>query len=281
MSTHLIHNGELMPEEQLLVCAHNRAFRLGDGCFETFRMQQRRVIFLDAHWQRLQRTAKFLHLQLPSGLTQHSIQTHAQHLCEVNGIIHARIRLQLYRAGIGAYAPENNLAEWMMHCTPLEHPTYVLNAKGLTLGVCVTCHVTAAPLGNHKTLNALPYVLASIYAQERSWDDVLLLNSAGNITEATSSNLFLVKGKEMITADLSKGGLPGIARSKVIEVARSSGLQVTTVPITDKEMLWADECLLTNAISGIRWVLAYKQKRYFHRTAEVLVRELNRAAGLI
>jgi branched-subunit amino acid aminotransferase/4-amino-4-deoxychorismate lyase len=281
MSMIIFRNGELLAEDLAMISVNDRAFRYGDGFFETFRYQQGRVIFIEAHWQRLCRTAKFMHLQLPSDLTLKGIETHARDLCEANEIAHARIRLQLNRAGSGKYRPASNLADWTMTCSPLEDTSYALSSKGLTIGSYAGCPVSSAPLGNHKTLNALPYVLASIYAQEHGWDDALLLNSAGQITEATSSNLFLIKEKEILTADLSKGGLPGVMRAKLMEVARSNGFQVSISAITEKEMLWADECLLTNVISGIRWVLAYRQKRYFHRTAEVLVHELNKSAGLI
>jgi hypothetical protein len=50
--------------------------------------------------------------------------------------------------------------------------------------------------------------------------------------------------------------------------------------VTERDMFWADECILTNAINGMQWVLAYGQKRYWHRSADILLSEVNKVAGL-
>lgn len=273
-------NGKLVDEETSLVGASDRVFRYGDGCFETMRVYAWKPLFFDAHWQRLQRTAKFLHIDIPNTLTAASLQKHIEELCKANVLASARVRLQLYREGEGTYRPKTDTGHWVMQCSPLPTDNYVLNRAGLTVGICSQYPVPLPPIGNHKTLNALPYVLASIHAREKKWNDALLLNVDGHITEATSSNLFLIKGKEMLTPDLSHGGLPGIIRSKLMELARADGYQVNVTNITDREMQWADECLLTNSIHGIQWVLAYGQKRYFHRHAESFTKALNRLTGI-
>jgi branched-chain amino acid aminotransferase len=120
--------------------------------------------------------------------------------------------------------------------------------------------------------------MAGVNASEKGWDDALLMNHDGLIVEAISSNILLIKDRELLTPDLSKGGLPGIMRTQVMALARAAGYQVSVGPVTEREMHWADECLLTNSVQGIRWVLAYGQKRYFHRHADRLLKELNRVA---
>ena len=281
MSSFLAFNGEIISESAFLVSPQSRAFRYGDGFFETIRTSNGLPLFLDAHWQRLQRTAKFLHMEMPKGLTKDKFVKMIADVCAANAAPHSRLRIQFYRKGEGTYKPHTNECDWIMQCSPLAASVYKGNDKRLTIGIYPTCPVPLAPLGNHKTVNALPYVLASIYAHDKKWDDALLLNSEGFITEATSSNLFLVKGNEVLTPDLSKGGLPGVMRARFIELAQKNGFEVKTVSITAKEMLWADECLLTNAISGVQWVLAFGQKRYFHRHADVFIKQLNQLAGLV
>jgi aminodeoxychorismate lyase len=281
MSSFLAFNGEIISEAAFTVSPQSRAFRYGDGFFETIRTSKGYPLFLDAHWQRLQRTAKFLHIEMPKGLTKDKFVKLIADVCAANDAPHSRLRIQFYRTGEGTYLPQTNECDWVMHCSSLAASVYKLNPKGLTVGLYPTCPVPVSPIGNHKTANALPYVLASIYAKDKKWDDALLLNTQGFITEATSSNLFLVKGNEVLTPDLTKGGLPGVMRARFIELAQKNGFEVKIVSITPKEMLWADECLLTNAISGLQWVLAFGQKRYFHRHADVFVKQLNQLAGLV
>lgn len=280
MTTYLLWSGQLMPEDVPLADGGNRALRYGDGFFETIRVHQSHPVFFDAHWQRLLRTAKFLQIALPADFGKNAVLTHITQLCEANGLEHARVRLQIFREDGGTYAPESKNGAWMMQCAPVSTSTYTLNSKGLTIGVYPLAPVAPAPIGNHKTLNALPYVLAAMHAKDKKWDDALLMNISGHIVEATSSNIFLLKGKEILTPDLAKGGLPGIMRSKLIEVARANGFQVMAANIGEKDLHWAEECMLTNAIAGIQWVSAFGQKRYLHRQADGLLREINKLAGL-
>jgi len=280
MISYTFWNGQLMPDDAPLANGENRALRYGDGFFETMRVHQGRPVFFDAHWQRLLRTAKFLQIALPSDFGKNALLASVEQLCEANELTNVRVRLQIFREDGGSYAPDAKKGAWMMQCAPLTTAAYTMNAKGLTIGVYPSAPVTPAPLGNHKTLNALPYVLAAIYAKDKKWDDALLMNISGHVAEATSSNLFLLKGKELLTPDLAKGGLPGVMRSKVIEVARANGFQVMAANIGEKDLHWAEECLLTNAITGIQWVSAFGQKRYLHRQADGLLHELNKLAGL-
>jgi branched-subunit amino acid aminotransferase/4-amino-4-deoxychorismate lyase len=278
MSTWILWNGEALPEDAPVVWADNRALRYGDGFFDTLRVRNGRPLFWDAHWQRIQSTARFLHLRLPLGLTSDALMNDVRMLCELNGMPDARVRIQFMRDGAGHYRPEVQTVACMVQSVAMMGPDFVMNEKGLLVGLHRTGPVHPAPIGNHKTLNALPYVMAGVNASEKGWDDALLMNHDGLIVEAISSNILLIKDRELLTPDLSKGGLPGIMRTQVMALARAAGYQVSVGPVTEREMHWADECLLTNSVQGIRWVLAYGQKRYFHRHADRLIKELNRVA---
>lgn len=276
----ILWNGELVPAHTKLLGYDSRALRYGDGFFDTLRTLNSRPLFWDLHWQRIQSTARFLHLRLPESLTQQTFAFHISTLCDANRSPDARVRIQVMRSGEGLYQPISDEVDWMMTASPMSHPEFRLNEKGLTVGTYTTCTVPQAPIGSHKTLNALPYVLASIHAKEKGWDDVLLKDCDGSFVEASSSNIFLIRDKELLTPDLSKGGLPGTMRTQVMALARAMGYQVSVGTVTDRELKWAHEFLLTNAVTGISWVLAFGQKRYFHRQADQLVKELNRAAML-
>lgn len=278
MSTWILWNGEALSEDSPVVWADNRAFRYGDGFFDTLRVRHGRPLFWDAHWQRIQSSSRFLHFKLPPDLTSDVLMAEVRMLCERNGMPDARVRIQFMRDGAGHYRPEAEGLAWMVQSTALPGPDFRLNEKGLVVGLHRTGPVHPAPIGNHKTLNALPYVMAGVNAREKDWDDALLMNHEGRIVEAISSNILLIKDRELLTPDLSKGGLPGIMRTQVMALARSAGYQVSVGPVSEREMHWADECLLTNSVQGIQWVMAYGAKRYFHRHADHFVKELNRLA---
>ena len=107
----------------------------------------------------------------------------------------------------------------------------------------------------------------------------IILNNQNNIVEALSSNLFFVKDKYIYTPPLSSGCLNGIMRSKIIEIAKSLNYNlIDNLPLNINNLINADEIFLTNAISGIKWVLAFKQKRYYNKTSKILINKLNSIA---
>ena len=275
MSNFLLFNGELKRDGEPLLPVTNRGFCYGDGFFESMRVSNGKLPFVKGHWQRLIRVCKFLRLQIPELLTEERFSQFALALVEKNGFVNARIRFQGYRVGEGRYAPENNVLGWSMVCQELETSALQLNKKGLHLDVCTTHSINPAPQSSFKCSNSLPYVLGGIFASDNKLDDCFLLDSEGFIAEATGSNVFLLKGNELVTPDLSNGGVSGVMRSVVLQEAKSLGLKTTSELVSLEDVLEADECFLTNASSGIQWVGAVGKKRFYKRGAEKLINHIN------
>ena len=275
MSNFLLFNGELKRDGEPLLPVTNRGFCYGDGFFESMRVSNGKLPFVKGHWQRLIRVCKFLRLQIPELLTEERFSQFALALVEKNGFVNARIRFQGYRVGEGRYAPENNVLGWSMVCQELETSALQLNKKGLHLDVCTTHSINPAPQSSFKCSNSLPYVLGGIFASDNKLDDCFLLDSEGFIAEATGSNVFLLKGNELVTPDLSNGGVSGVMRSVALQEAKSLGLKPTSELVSLEDVLEADECFLTNASSGVRWVGAVGKKRFYKRGAEKLINHIN------
>ncbi len=268
-------NGDYVPEGQAALTTNNRAYRYGDGFFESMRVSNGAPLFAEAHWKRVVRTAGFLRIDIPQELNLRPFHSYMKQLCAKNGLAQARIRFQGFRQGAGNYAPETDRLGWTMTSHALSSDRYLLNEKGLHVGICGTHRINPTPQSAFKTTNALPYVLGGLYAADMQWDDCLLLDTQGSVAESTNANLFLIKGDMLLTPDLSNGGVHGVMRSVVLRLATKAGLTPQTVPISEEDLLQADECLLTNAVRGIRWVGALGRKRYFRKKAELLTTHLN------
>lgn len=118
-----------------------------------------------------------------------------------------------------------------------------------------------------------------MYKNENKWDDCLLLNERQNLVEGISSNLFVVKDGVLFTPSLESGSVNGIMREQIIQIALNLGITVYDDCIIKPEQLKdADEIFLSNAIVGIRWVVAFEERRYFNRSAKILIEELNKKA---
>ncbi len=119
--------------------------------------------------------------------------------------------------------------------------------------------------------------MAGIYSQKNALDDCLLLNNNGNIIEASGSNIFLIKTRQIITPGLESGCVDGVMRKNLIRIARESGFDVVDEKFVNQEdLINADEVFLCNAVSGIKWVMAFKEKRYYNNISVQLVEKLNK-----
>jgi branched-chain amino acid aminotransferase len=96
-----------------------------------------------------------------------------------------------------------------------------------------------------KSLNYLNNILAKIEANNAGCEEAIMLNAEGFVSECTGDNLFIVKGRCLLTPPLSAGALYGITRSVVMELGRQEGLAVSEPNLTRYDVFNADECFLT------------------------------------
>ncbi len=102
-----------------------------------------------------------------------------------------------------------------------------------------------------KSLSALDKVLARQEAARRGLDELLLCNTAGEVTEGTASNLFILRDGALLTPDAACGLLPGIARTLVLELAAAAGYRAAEARLRPDDLAAAAEAFLTNAVRGV------------------------------
>src|SRR5690554_134964 len=259
-----VHNGKFVLKENLNL-GLNRGFRYGDGLFESLRIINGTPHLYEPHLKRLFNGLKKLKIQL-TAIQEKQLMRRVPELIEKNKIDGDGIlRIFVYRSGGGKYSPEENAADYLLEAEPLNENGFKMNETGLRIDLSEGYLIQPTHLTEVKSLNALPYVLASVEKQERGLDDLLLLNEKGNIVEATSSNIFLCFKNELHTPLISDGCLPGIMRNHILKIASKQGYKVVERSMNVKDVLTADECFLSNSISGIRWVVAFQNKRYFNK----------------
>jgi len=282
MNSHqLSYNGEFYSEDVALFTADNRAFRYGDSLFETIHCNGTQIQFFDEHIERLKLGMNQLHMQIPDNFPE-TIEKNIKSLITKNkSFLGTRIRLSVFRNSGGLYTPNTNSISYLIESSKLEEPRYFLNKKGLKIGLFDTYKKTSNSLSAFKTGNSLPFILAGLHKSDMKWDDCLLINERQNLVESVSSNLFVVKDGILFTPSLESGAVNGIMREQIIQIALDLGITVYDDCIMKPEQLMeADEIFLTNAIVGIRWVVAYGERRYFNRSAKILIEELNKRAFL-
>ena len=274
-------NTELQEIEKLPITALARAARYGDGVFETIRMREGKLLFIEDHYFRLMASMRILRMTIPMEFTPEFIVDQSLRLAEERGFENGRLRLQIVRSGGGAYTPNSNTVDWWMELDALETKDYLLNEEGLKVELFKDHYVQPGLLSTLKSSNALPYVLGSIYAQENQFDAVLLVNDAKQLVEANYGNVFLVEGNVLRTAPLDDGALRGVFRKNILEWAKDIQLEVQEKSINPFDLQKADEVWITNTIRGIEWVGQYRKKSYVSTKAKEMTAMLNRKLNVL
>ena len=188
----------------------------------------------------------------------------------------ARIRLTIFRDGDGRFAPTTNTATAIGSIEHIDGRGYEIHENGIAIGLYQDLQKTPSRISNYKNLHSQLYVQAGNYAREKGLGDVLILNNHNQLIEAISSNIFLVLNGALHTPKLESGPVGGVMRAAVINLAIALGIKVYECNLEAHELIKADEVFLTNALNGIQWVASYRTKRYFNKTALMLLEELNK-----
>ncbi|HEX3797898.1 MAG TPA: aminotransferase class IV [Verrucomicrobiae bacterium] len=249
MSAIVFLNGKFVPETEATVSIFDRGFLYGDGLFETLRVFRGQLFCWAEHLERLERGAAFLKIKIP--FAPDELLSHATQLIQRNRMPESLLRISLSR-GVGprGYSPRG-----------ADRPTLTMSvhsAPDASAGPPAWHVVTASyrlpagePLAQFKTANKLPQVLARAEADAAGADEALLLNTNGEIVEASMSNFFWIANGTVCTPPLNSGILAGVTRLVVTRICGELGLAILETSLTPAELLRAEGIFLSMSSWGI------------------------------
>ncbi len=239
-------DGKFVPEEEAKVSVFDHGLLYGDGVFEGIRAYNGRVFRLTEHLVRLYNSAKAILLEIP--LTISEMEEAVLETLRRNGLRDAYIRLVVTRG-------KGDLGLDPKKC---DKPTIFIIADAITLypeetyknglrlvTVPTRRNAPEAINPNIKSLNYLNNILAKIEAARAGAVEAIMLNNEGYVAECTGDNIFIISNGIIKTPSPALGGLPGITRDAVIEVARKMGYTVEETFFTRYDIYTADESFLT------------------------------------
>ncbi|MGI8892130.1 MAG: aminotransferase class IV [Bacteroidia bacterium] len=273
---HICYNGDFFPYDQAIFKINNRSFLYGDGLFESIRIANGKILFLADHLERLKSGMKLLHLNITKDFNvEYFTEKINQLAIKNNSGDSSRIKLNVFRNEGGLYAPTDDNISFTISINKNDENKYILNTAGLFIELFTEIKKNVNVFSSFKTCNSLIYVLAGIWKNKNSLDDCLLLNESDRLCEGLSSNVFLVKNNHFFTPEISEGCIKGVMRGKIIELLQAQGISFSEEKLEIKDLMNAEEVFLTNASTGIRWVGAFRNKRYFSKYSKEIVSLLN------
>jgi len=269
-------NGTITDSETNLL-VNNRAFLYGDGVFESMKIVDQKILFLEDHYFRLMASMRIVRMEIPMNFTMEFFEDQILSLAKANECSDsARVRVTFYRNEGGNYLPVQRSVSYLINCIPLENKMYSIDSKPYEVDLYKDFYITKQLLSTLKTTNKILNVTASIYADENGLDNCLLLNESKNVAEALQGNIFMVLNGKLITPALSEGCLNGVLRKQVLNLAsKMQGLEVEEGEISPFDLQKADELFISNVIKGIQPITKYRKKEFGNKLSTKLVALLN------
>ena len=268
------YNGNIYPEHEALLPVTNRAFRYGDGFFESMVMFKKRIPLIEYHWARVAFTTDVISATLPAAFDVSVLESMILDLASVNDALqNARVRVQFFRKGIGLYLPEDDELGFSITMDKLEKDRFEMGS-GLTIGVRDDAYKGLSMVSDLKNSGALMYVLAAQFARSEGWDECVLTNHFGQVCEGLNSNIFIVQGEQLITPTLESGCVNGVMRGYILGLMEG---KVIERDMEVEELFEVDEIFFTNAVKGVQWVKELQGKIYRNEQAKKLTDLLNQS----
>jgi branched-chain amino acid aminotransferase len=269
-------NGNIVAQNDNLLI-QNRAFLYGDGVFETLKIVNNKILFLEDHYFRLMASMRVVRMEIPMNFTMEYLEEQVLLLVNNNSISDsARARITVYRNDGGYYLPQNNTISFLIHAIALDNKAYEINENPYEVDLYKDFYVTKQLLSSIKTTNKIINITGSIFANENGLDNCILLNDSKNAIEALQGNLFMLLGNKLITPPVSEGCLNGVMRKQILALAKKiTDIQVVEEPISPFDLQKADELFLTNVIKGIQPITKYRKKEFTTKLSATLTQKLN------
>ncbi len=253
------HKGKFMPLEQASIGIMTHAFHYGTAVFEGIRgnwnaEEGRTFIFrMREHYERLLAGCKVMRIRLPYS---------AQELCDITAEMVERCgyKQDIYIRPI-AYKSEERVA--ILNLDPLADSFTVLAVPfGAYMDLEAAARCCTSSWRRMEDTMIPPYlkisglyvnsILAKTEAVLAGFDEAILLNQHGYVSEGTGENLFIHRGGKLVTPPLEDNALPGITRNTVLDISRNElGIQVVERHIPRSELYLADEVFLTGTAAHL------------------------------
>lgn len=271
-------NGQLKAVSNISI-ETNRGFLYGDAVFETIKVLDNKVLFLEDHYFRLMSSMRILRMEIPMNFTMEFFEEEIKKAIphgEVQTSSAHRVRFTVYRDAEGHYLPEQQLIGYIVTSEPLKNEVYVYNDAAYEVELFRDFYITKHLLSTLKSTNKLVQVVGSIFAKENDFQNCLVLNDEKNVIEALQANLFVVKGNQIKTPPISDGCVKGVMRKQIMELIGSNKeYELVEESVSPFELQKADELFLTNCIVGVQAITKYRKKEYTTAVTQDLLKRLN------
>lgn len=252
----VLHNDAIQEAAELSLSPGQVGLLSGWGVFSTLRVANGVLFAFERHWARMQRDATAMHVPLPQD--SEAVRMKLLELVEANQAPNCTLRLVVVRNGGGMWAGPSNGRDGDLLALTANSKDW---GDGVKLGYQPHGRYAAGPFAGTKILSWAMNLTWLESAQWRGFDEVILLNERGEVSECTSANIFIANDNEVWTPPLTSGCLPGITRELLLGEVRAAGVKVSAKAFTPADLEAADEVFITSTTRDLLPVLQVEGKK--------------------
>jgi branched-chain amino acid aminotransferase len=252
----ILHNDSIREASDLSLSPGQVGLLAGWGVFSTLRVSEGVPFAFERHWARMTRDAAALHVPLPQD--PETVRQKAIELVEANHAPNCTLRLVVVRNGGGMWAGPPNGRDSDLIALTAESKDW---GEGVKLAYQTNARYAAGPFSGAKILSWAMNLTWLESAQRRGFDEVILLNEHGEVSECTSANIFIAHGNEVWTPPLTSGCLPGITRELLLGEVKAPGIKVSDKSFTPADLEAADEVFITSTTRDLLPVFEVEGKK--------------------
>jgi len=238
----VFHNDQLLPVEEVRLSPGQSGLLNGSGLFTTMRIVEGVPFAFERHWKRLSHDAQVTRCPLP--FEAEKVHDQLSEVLRANNVREGSARIYVINNRAGAFwrsdeeIPEADLLIYSAGLAPVRH--------AVRLALREHGRHAASPLAGVKVTSWLNNVWNLSEAQQAGWDEVVLLNERGEVSECTAANIFCVQEGRVVTPPLSSGCLEGVTRSLVLELGPAAGIEVDEQALFPEDLYCADEVFISS-----------------------------------
>jgi branched-chain amino acid aminotransferase len=249
---YLLHNGKIREARETVLSPGQVGFMNGWGVFSTLRVSDGVLFAYERHYARMAKDARLL--RVPFEISQGELQKALLSLVEMNSALNATLRVAVVRNKGGLFeAPDLD-----RDCDIIAFTAELSNwGAGAHLCYVPNGRFAACSFSGTKITSWSQNLTWSEEAHERGFDEVVLLNERGQVSECTSANIFAMRDKQVVTPPVqSSGCLPGVTRAILLEDIQIPGLSVTEGELTPSELESSEQVFVTSTTRDLLPVLS-------------------------
>ena len=258
-------DGKFVKHDNAKIPVTTHAIHYGTSIFEGIRAywngEKLNIFRLDEHITRFRNSGKFYDITL--NFSNKEIKNAIINLCKRNKIKTSCYIRPFYfvgQYGINLHVTKKAPTHTVIFCFPFGD---LFDKNGIT--ACISkwrkFNDSSTPTQAKMGGNYLNSILATQDAKKRKFDEAILLDKDGKVSEAPGENIFIVKNKTLITPPLSSSALDGITRKSILEYSKIIGIKSKIKKITKDELKKADEVFLTGTAAEITPVIKIESKK--------------------